>query len=171
MAVEEKKEMIPSQKLIKEFYSKLKSDKIELNWNKNPIPMSKFLSFLTVPTQRSTDHLGYDMGWTLLYNEEVSLRIGGAKYGGTEWLNRLEYGKNLSNPYNNYVNPFFIFDILTDEGKAFFVQYYEEEINDYLSCTNSSIQNLKSQLTYKESLYDDIKVEVNSLREINPEQK
>jgi hypothetical protein len=150
-------------KLVKELYSQLKHDKIELNWNKNPIPMSKFMSFLTVPTERSTDHLGYSNGWTLHFNEEHKLKVGGANYGGTEWLNRLEYGKNLSNPYNNYVNPFFLFDILTDEGKAFFVDYYQKEIQEILSSCESSIQSMKAQLAYKENLYDDLKVEVDRI--------
>jgi hypothetical protein len=160
-------ETAPKMKFIKEFYSKLDSDKIELNWNKNPIPMSKFMSFLTIPTEKSTDHLGSDNGWTLHFNKDYKLKVGGAIYGGTEWLNRLEYGKHLSNPYNNYVNPFFLFDILTDEGKAFFVDYYKKEIDGILSTYESSIQSLKNQLTRKENLFDNIKVEVNRLREIN----
>jgi hypothetical protein len=153
-------------KLVKELYSQLKHDKIEFNWNKNPIPMSKFMSFLTIPTERSTDHLGYSNGWTLHLNEDHKLKVGGANYGGTEWLNRLEYGRNLSNPYNNYVNPFFLFDILTNEGKAFFVDYYQKEIDEILSSCQSSIQSLKAQLVYKENLYDDLKVEVDRLRDI-----
>jgi hypothetical protein len=152
--------------LVNEFYSKLKHDKIELNWNKNPIPMSKFLSFLAIPTERSTDHLGSSTGWTLHFNTEAKLRVGGAIYGGIEWLNRVEYGTNMMNPYNNYVNPFFIFDILTEEGKVFFVDYYAKEIDEILSSLDSSVQSLKQQLIAKEGLQKEVKSEVNQLRSI-----
>jgi hypothetical protein len=95
----------------KEFYNKLQSDKIRINWNKNPIKMDIFLSFLVVPVVRSSDHLGSDNGWTLLENKEISLRIGGGVVGGVEYLDHLELGTKLANPYNNYVNPDLKFQI------------------------------------------------------------
>jgi hypothetical protein len=46
------------------------------------------------------------------------------------------YGKNLDNPYNNFVNPFYIFDILNEDGKKFFLEYYAEDINIILKLTD-----------------------------------
>src|SRR5688572_9885530 len=99
------------------FYNKLQTDKIKIYWNKNPIRMDLFLSFLTVATERSQKHLGSDTGWTKHFNKECNLIVSGGIVGNTEYLDSLEYGIKLSNPYNNYVNPFYLFDILTTKGK------------------------------------------------------
>jgi hypothetical protein len=117
---------------MQKFYKALDKDKIEINWNNNPIPMELFLSFLTVETERQKKFLGSDNGWTLLTGDN-GLEIGGGIIKGTEYLNRLKYGKNLDNSYNNYVNPFYLFDIMANEGKIFFLQYYAEDINAILA--------------------------------------
>ncbi|NCW12405.1 MAG: hypothetical protein EBV82_04425 [Chitinophagia bacterium] len=62
----------------KELYSKLKHDKIQINWNKNPIKMDLFLSFLTVDVTRSTTHLGFET-------------INVENFGGTEVILGLLY--------------------------------------------------------------------------------
>lgn len=149
--------------LIKEFYNKLKDDKIKINWNKNPIKMSLFLSFLTVQVEISRDHLGSDTGWTLKKNEDLKLLIGGGIVNGTEYLDTLQYGVKLSNPYNNYVNPFFLFDILTEEGKAFFVEYYKDDISKILSDQIRSVEFYKNKLQAETELLDLIQNEVVSL--------
>jgi hypothetical protein len=112
---------------MKEFYKEMPKDKIKINWNKKPIKMDLFLSFLTVPTERQTRFLGSDTGWTQLTGGD-RLEIGGGVVKGTEYLDRLQYKKNLDNPYNHYVNPFYLFDILNDEGRVFFLEYYSDEI-------------------------------------------
>jgi len=45
-----------NQEIKQSFYDKLQSDKIKINWNKNPIKMDLFLSFLTIPVVRSYEH-------------------------------------------------------------------------------------------------------------------
>ena len=115
----------------KEFYSKLDIDKIKINWNKKPIKMDLFLSFLTVDVKRSDNHLGSSTGWTQLTGKD-SLIIGGGVIKGIEYLDRIKYQKNMDNPYNNYVNPFYLFNILTDEGVMFFRDYYAEDIRGIL---------------------------------------
>lgn len=123
---------------------KLPSDQIKINWNKNPIKMADFLGFLTVETVKSTQHLGYYNGWTQ-YHGENGLVIGGGIVG-IEYLDSLQYGQKLSNPYNNYVNPFFLWEILNDEGKVFFLNYYAEEIKGELEKIKASIQHIKANL-------------------------
>lgn len=91
------------------FYNKLKDDKIKINWNENPIRMELFLSFLTIEVERSRAHLGSNNGWTKLYNKEHGLIVSGGVLGAIEYLDHIEYGIKLSNPYNNYVNPFYLF--------------------------------------------------------------
>lgn len=151
--------------LIKEFYCKLDTDRIKINWNKNLIPMDKFLSFLKVDTERSRGHLGSDTGWTLLTNKDIALKVKGGIVNGVEYLDNIEYGKNLHNPYNNYVNPFFLFDILSDEGKAFFVKYYENDIEKIVSASSSKIALLKQQLLNQKVFHDNLMVEISALRE------
>ena len=117
--------------MMKCFYKQLKYDKIKINWNKNPIKMELFLSFLTVDVERSTKHFGSSTGWTLLKGDD-DLNIGGGVISGVEYLDSIKYRSNLSNPYNNFVNPFFLFDILNNEGRKFFINYYSSEIEEIL---------------------------------------
>lgn len=114
-----------------EFYKKLSMDKIKIKFNNKPIKMELFLSFLTVPVKRSNNHLGSENGWTEIYGDD-SLIIRGGAVRGVEILDSIKFKDKLDNPYNNYVNPFYLFDIFTDEGKKFFVDYYREEILDFL---------------------------------------
>ena len=140
------------EKLIK----KLKSDKIKINWNKNPIRMKEFLSFLTVEVDRCTDHLGYSNGWTQ-YRGGDGLIIGGGIVGDVEYLDRLEYKKNLDNPYNNYVNPFFLFEIMNEDGKKFFLDYYREDIFKILAQEQSKIEASKKNLASLEENLSELK--------------
>lgn len=138
------------------FYDKMPYDKIKINWNKNPIEMSLFLSFLTVKVEISTNHLGYDTGWSLRKNEELKLRIGGGSVNGKEWLDSLQLGTKLSNPYNNYVNPFYLFDFMTKEGQDFFVEYYKSDIETLIAKQKESIIFLENTLSDKKELHNSI---------------
>ena len=129
------------EKLIK----KLDCDKIQIHWNKNPIKMKDFLSFLTVDVVRSRDHLGCENGWTQ-HHADDNLIIGGGMVGGVEYLDSLRYKKNLDNPYNNYVNPFFLFEIMNEDGKKFFLDYYREDILKILDQEQSKIEAAKKNL-------------------------
>ena len=130
------------------FLRLLPSDKIKINWNKNPIRMETFLSFLTVPVKRSFDHLGHDNGWTRLRGDN-DLVIRGGIVKGVEYLDGLEYGSHLDNAWNNYINPFYIFDILNQEGKDFFFDYYADDINKEFLKANKQLE--RAQL-YKDEL-------------------
>lgn len=116
------------------FIAKLSLNKIKMNWNKNPIKMNEFLPLLTVPVYQGKGHLGCENGWTKWYNDDNKLIISGGIVRGIEYLDTLQYKTKLYNPYNNYVNPFYLFEIMTEVGKKFFLDYYsseiEKEIND-----------------------------------------
>lgn len=147
-----------------EFYSKLPHDRIKINWNKNPIPMKLFLQFLVVDVLLIKDHLGSDTGWTRYENKEIKLRIGGGIVNGCEYLDSLQYGKNLSNRYNDYVNPFYLFDILTPTGQAFFVDYYKDEIMKIVVEIKGSISSLSSQLEAKKELLRKVNLESDKMQ-------
>lgn len=140
------------EKLIK----KLDYDKININWNKNSIKMKDFLSFLTVEVIKSTDHLGYGNGWTR-YNGENNLIIGGGKVGGVEYLDSLQYEKNLDNPYNNYVNPFFLFKIMNEDGKKFFLDYYKDDVLKLFSIEQAKIEAARKNLASLEENLSELK--------------
>lgn len=116
---------------MKDFLKKISKDKIKINLNNNPIKMELFQSFLTVDVTRSKEHLGCHTGWTLLKGEN-NLKIGGGIVNRVEYLNSLEYKKNLNNEYNNFVNVFYLFEILNTEGQQFFLDYYATEINNII---------------------------------------
>lgn len=146
--------------LQKEFYSKLKDDKIKMNWNKNPIKMNEFLSFLTIEVERSRDHLGSCNGWTKLFNKEYKFEISGGIVNGVEYLDSLQFGIKLSNQYNNYVNPFYLFEILNNKGKEFFFNYYKEDIEKIKTDISNKIKNLEKELKETKELRKDIFKEV-----------
>jgi hypothetical protein len=113
---------------LEELKRKLGTDKCQMNNNKNPIELEKFLSFLTVDTTLHKNNLGYSRGWRERSGSN-NLVIKSGIYKGVEYLDNIEYGRNLHNPYNNYVNPFYLFDILTSQGKEFFLNYYKNNID------------------------------------------
>lgn len=121
-------------------------DAIHINSKKKTIKMDVFLSFLTVPVIRSRNHLGCNNGWTLLENEEIHLKVGGGIINSVEYLDNLQLGTKLSNPYNNYVNPFYLWDILYDQGKEFFVGYYTDEISGIINSVIKSIEATENKL-------------------------
>lgn len=131
------------------FLKRISWEKIEMNWNKNPIKMKDFLVFLTVPVYQGKGHLGYENGWTKWYNDENKLCISGGIFKGVEYLNSLQYKKNLDNPYNKFVNPFYLFEIMTDTGKKFFLDYYRDEIA-------KEINNAEKELALAQSHRNDI---------------
>lgn len=128
------------------FYKDFNKDKIQINWNKNPIPMKTFLSFLLVYTEISRGHLGYSNGWTLRENKELKLLIKGGGVGGIEYLEDLQFGHKLQNPYNNYVNVFYIFHLLSTEGKLFFIDYYKDDIQATRKKTSDLVSMYKKKL-------------------------
>lgn len=142
--------------LLKEFYGKLPDDKIKINWNKNPIKIDKFLSFLTVKTTRSKDHLGSCNGWTLHENKELFLYVTGGIVNGNEWLDNIQLGRNLANSYNNYVNPFYLWEIMTEEGLDFFLAYYDDEITKQINELSNKIKSTKANLDDLENFYNKI---------------
>ncbi len=142
--------------LLKEFYGKLPDDKIKINWNKNPIKIDKFLSFLTVKTTRSKDHLGSCNGWTLHENKELFLYVTGGIVNGNEWLDNIQFGRNLANSYNNYVNPFYLWEIMTKEGLDFFLAYYDDEITKRIDELSNKIKSTKATLDDLENFYNKI---------------
>lgn len=115
---------------MKKYLGKISFSELKINGG-NPVKMELFLSFLTVDVERSRDHLGYITGWTQL-NGENRLVIGGGVVNGVEYLDSIQYGNRLDNQYNNYVNPLYLFDIMTEEGKKFFLKYYQDDIKDMI---------------------------------------
>lgn len=125
--------------------------------------MKLFLSFLTVEVKRSSKHLGSDTGWTLLENNELKLKIGGGIVGGKEWLDSLQFGNRLNNKYNNYVNPFYLLGILTEEGKQFFIEYYKDDIDKILLGQRESISYLERSLVEKKEQLKSMLSEIEGL--------
>jgi hypothetical protein len=132
----------------------LDKNKIQINRG-NPIKMNLFLTFLTVPVVKNTNHPGHDTGWTQ-YKGDNDLIIGGGILSSGEYLNDIQFKKNLDNPYNNYVNPFALFDILTEEGKRFFIEYYREDIEKIKRDELIKLDNLRKKIAESEKNIEEI---------------
>jgi hypothetical protein len=145
-------------------YKKLNADKIRMNWNKNPIKMEEFKSFLKCTTTKSTNHLGHDNGWTLYENEELKLHIHGGKVSGIDYLDYIEFGKNLANPYNNWVNPFYLSEILTEEGIKFFRNYYKEDIELLIEKYKTEIEIIEFNLKEKTDEFNQVLNELKTIK-------
>jgi hypothetical protein len=149
------------------FYNELSDRKYEItSWCKNPIKMDLFLSFLIVPVERSRSHLGSQNGWTQRFNEEIGLIIKGGETSEGELLDSIQFGEKLSNSYNNYVNPFYIFHLLNKKGRAFFINYYKEDLEKIISKQLSKIISLEEQLQKEELFLKTITAEYGDLKEV-----
>lgn len=147
----------------KELYDKLDCNKIQITQNSDPIRMELFMSFLKVPVVEIKDHLGSCSGWTRYENKEIGLVIMGGCVRGVEYLDSIQYAKNPSNKYNNYVNPFFIFDLLTNDGRKFFANYYKNEILKIISDTKFALEAAKKNVITLNDLYDGLVKETNEI--------
>lgn len=139
----------------KDFYKKLDYDKIKINWNKNPIKMDLFLSFLLVDVTKSKDHLGCSTGWTLYENNEKALYISGGIVQRIEYLDSIQYGKKLQNIYNDYINPFYLFEIFNNEGKQFFINYYKKDILSLVERQKNKLKELQNKIEIEKGIYID----------------
>ena len=126
--------------------------------------MDLFLSFLTVEVVRSHDHLGCCNGWTLLENNGLNLIISGGIIHGVEYLDSLRFKTKLSNHYNNFVNPFFMFEILTEKGQSFFIEYYKDDINKIVTDNKNKAKQFEKQLNEQKKLCVAIDKEIKTMR-------
>lgn len=60
-------------------------------------------------------------------NKDINLIITGNRVNGVEYLDSLRYGKKLFESLQYSVNPFYLFDILTKEGREVFMDYYADD--------------------------------------------
>ncbi len=138
-------------------YKHLSISAITIQGSKNPIPMKQFLQFLTVKTKISRSNLGRCNGWIERYNEEEKLVITGGTFRGVEYLNSIEFGEKLQNPYNNYVNPFYILHLMNSDGKAFFAKYYREEINNLIKSAKMNVVEATNRIKKEKSSLKNLK--------------
>ena len=108
--------------------------------------MEKFLQFLTVKTKLNPKFLGGSNGWRERYNEAEKLIITSGVMRDVEYLDAIEFGEKLQTPYNNYVNPFYLFPLMTSEGKAFFKEIYSDEIKKLIKGLNEKVVEAKELL-------------------------
>lgn len=134
-------------------YKHLKISTIQFAGCKNPIPMGKFLQFLTVKTKLSRKNLGNCNGWRERYNESENLVIIGRVMRGVEYLHAIEFGEKLQSPYSNYVN---LFPLMTSEGKAFFKEHYSDEIKNLIKGAKENVVKAKSQIETEMALVKEL---------------
>lgn len=105
------------------------------------ITVDQFVKFLKVPV--SERKVG-DTNWTDRYGDN-NLQLHGGIIGGIDYLSNIRYGKKLANKYNDFVNPLFMREVLTDEGWLFFCDYYKEEIESICKKYKSEAEHLRDK--------------------------
>jgi len=143
---------------------KLKGDRIKIAQNRKPITMELFLSFLTIEVRRGTGHAGEYMGWTRMINDHHKLTVRGGIVGRVEYLDMIEYGENLDNQYNNFVNPFYLWPIMTNDGKRFFLEYYTDDIDDVLEASMAKVLDAESRAAMLRKSHNSMDADVLAMR-------
>jgi len=149
-----------------ELIKNIKKDKIRIAQNKNPVPMDLFLSFLTVPVIRNFNNLGNHTNWTEFRNDEHELIITGGVCNGGHWLDNIQYGYKMDNQHNNWVNPFYLWDIITDSGKSFFLDYYKFELEAEVTASKNQMNYFKEKLRIETEHFNKISTEFAELKNI-----
>ena len=78
-----------------------------------------------------------------------------------EWLDCIRYGKNLQNPYNNFVNLFGVWDILNDNGRTFVLNYYKKDLEELIFAEEQSIAFYNRKISICESKIQQINEIIN----------
>lgn len=142
------------------FLKEIDTGKIKINSGR-PVKMGLFLSFLTVKTWRQEgDFSGSDCGWTEIFGDN-GLIIRGGIVRDVEYLHSIQYGKNLGNPYNNFVNPFYIFDIMNVAGKRFFLDFYRDDIIGKISEERIKAKRVNDLLRDRITFWENMGMEIN----------
>ena len=113
---------------------------------KKPVRMDLFMSFLTVNLSKVIGNFGNEYGYTEYNNNSIGLIICGRTVDKIEYLDSVKYKKNLHNKYNNFVNAFYLFDIMNNEGKIFFMDYYDDDIEKMKKESEKEIKKHKKIL-------------------------
>lgn len=145
-----------------EFYLYRYLDFTNLYKRKNPIKMSDFLSYLTVPYEKRP-HWSGDRLSTLYVNEEHKLRINGVIISGVEYLNHITYKSGMEGGISNMVNPFYIFHILSDEGKRVVSSHYKEDLKKVVEQKVSEVQLKQTSLDKSKYILSLIEAEMETL--------
>lgn len=152
----------------------LSYDKIKIRHNENPIPMEKFLSYLLVHVERvRRPFLGSDTGWTrhsdtgspysgelIICGGIVPVRKKG-EWQNIELLDSIKYKENLQNPYNNFVNPLYLWDILNSKGRVFFLDYYSDKVNEINITLDEKAKSASKARDDFETFFSSLKDSIN----------
>src|SRR5699024_6193244 len=106
--------MLSKEQRFEKIYSELTVDKLKLR-SHQCITKEKFLSFLTVDVKENKNCFGYDTWWREYRGENgLIISCGQVMIDGekVELLDSVKYKKQLMSRYNDFINPFFMLEIL-----------------------------------------------------------
>lgn len=139
---------------LKALINKLDNDKVDFRGS-SKIKMRKFLSFLNVEVvQVEKGFIGCDNGWTQYVGDDCLIIKGGKVFElGGEYLSSIEYGKNLTNPWNNYVNVLCLWEILNQEGQKWALEVYQDDIDKIINGEKSKASMILEAAKEKEQAF------------------
>lgn len=107
------------------------------------IPIDVFLSWLTVPVKKVETSC---FGWSTWKGDNGLCIKSDFVANGTECVDSIYYGNRILSSASNAVNAFCIFDILNDEGKAFFKNFYKDAIAKQIAKLDEQAKKAQQEL-------------------------
>lgn len=103
------------------------------------------------------------MGWIEYQSVCGQLFVSTASFDGGNWLRHVRHRDKANNVYNNFVNAFAYWDLMNENGKAFWLNYYSGEIALLKAGINGKIGDFKAKIKNLEIDLIDINNEVIAL--------
>lgn len=106
------------------------------------LTFKQFRTWITIPVSQR-----WGSGIWTCYVGEGGLEIKTAMdENGVQYVDSIEYGRNLANIHSHHVSPFYIFDILNDDGKAFFKNFYKDAIAKHIAKLDEQAKKAQQEL-------------------------
>lgn len=142
--------------------SKLNDVGRNFNYRKKEITFDMFKSFMVDGISFTQTNDGF-MGWGDHVSSCGTLWVHTASFDGGCFIDNVRHTTKANNPYNNYVNAIAYWDLLNDNGKAFFMEFYKPDFNLLKAKISSDIASAKAKIERLENEYKDVCNEIHAL--------
>lgn len=130
------------------------------DYRKKEILFDRFKMFFDNTTFTLRDSY---MGWGTFDSDCGTLVVHTASFDGGCYLDNVRHTSKANNPYNNFVNAIAYWNMLNENGRKFFLDFYREDILKIKTQKQSKILNYHSQIDTLIEQLEDIEAEIKEL--------